>query len=178
MNLSDMKISARLILGFAIMGFLIMALGAVALWRSSAIQDDFRTVTDQRIPRVAMLNEVKGQLNQIAIGMRNIALVEDAAEQKRQQGAILASRQKIGELLGRLKSEITTARGKELLSAIEALEGGCVGASRPGANGARAKLEYIKLPVSEGTTVIIANAKYRISDCIAGRCPRTIFRIR
>ncbi|WP_341474717.1 methyl-accepting chemotaxis protein [Simplicispira sedimenti] len=120
MNLSDMKISARLILGFAIMGFLIMALGAVALWRSSAIQDDFRTVTDQRIPRVAMLNEVKGQLNQIAIGMRNIALVEDAAEQKRQQGAILASRQKIGELLGRLKSEITTARGKELLSAIEA----------------------------------------------------------
>ena len=87
MNLSDMKISARLILGFAIMGFLIMALGAVALWRSSAIQDDFRTVTDQRIPRVAMLNEVKGQLNQIAIGMRNIALVDDAAEQKRQQGA-------------------------------------------------------------------------------------------
>lgn len=79
MNLSDMKISARLILGFAIMGFLIMALGAVALWRSSAIQDDFRTVTDQRIPRVAMLNEVKGQLNQIAIGMRNIALVDDAA---------------------------------------------------------------------------------------------------
>lgn len=70
MSLSDMKISARLILGFAIMGFLIMALGAVALWRSSAIQDDFRTVTDQRIPRVAMLNEVKGQLNQIAIGMR------------------------------------------------------------------------------------------------------------
>ena len=120
MNLSDMKISARLILGFAIMGFLIMALGAVALWRSSAIQDDFRTVTDQRIPRVAMLNEVKGQLNQIAIGMRNIALVDDAAEQKRQQGAVLAARQKIGELLARLKADISTARGKELLGAIEA----------------------------------------------------------
>ena len=120
MNLSDMKISARLILGFAIMGFLIMALGAVALWRSSAIQDDFRTVTDQRIPRVAMLNEVKGQLNQIAIGMRNIALVDDAAEQKRQQGAVLAARQKIGELLARLKADISTARGKELLGDIEA----------------------------------------------------------
>jgi len=119
-NLSDMKISARLILGFAIMGFLIMALGAVALWRSSAIQDDFRTVTDQRIPRVAMLNEVKGQLNQIAIGMRNIALVDDAAEQKRQQGAVLAARQKIGELLARLKADISTARGEELLGAIEA----------------------------------------------------------
>jgi methyl-accepting chemotaxis protein len=119
-NLSDMKISARLILGFAIMGFLIMALGAVALWRSGAIQDDFRTVTDQRIPRVAMLNEVKGQLNQIAIGMRNIALVDDAAEQKRQQGAVLAARQKIGELLARLKADISTTRGKELLGTIEA----------------------------------------------------------
>lgn len=66
----------------------------------------------------------------------------------------------------------------EVLSGIQALEEGCIGASRPGANGARAKLEYIKRPVSEGTTVIIANAKYRISDCIQGNCPRTIFRIR
>ncbi len=66
----------------------------------------------------------------------------------------------------------------EVLEGIKALEGGCVGASRPGANGAKAKLDYIKRPVEEGTTVIIANAKNRISDCIEGRCRRTIFRIR
>ncbi|HNM40978.1 MAG TPA: methyl-accepting chemotaxis protein, partial [Giesbergeria sp.] len=47
----------------------------------------------------------KGQLNQIAIGMRNIALVDDAAEQKRQQGAVLAARQKIGELLGAIEAQ-------------------------------------------------------------------------
>ncbi len=120
MNLSDMKISARLILGFAIMGFLIMALGGVALWKSTAIQDDFRTVTGERIPRVAMLNEVKGQIDRIAIALRNMALVEEEADQKLQQSAVFASRQKIAELLGRLKTEIATPRGKELLGAIEA----------------------------------------------------------
>ena len=66
----------------------------------------------------------------------------------------------------------------ELLAAIEALEEGCIGASRPGANGARAKLDYIKRPIREGTTVIIANGRNRISDAISGNCRRTIFRVR
>ncbi|MEG1525514.1 MAG: uridylate kinase [Clostridia bacterium] len=76
---------------------------------------------------------------------------------------------------------VETVEGKdadEVLATIVELEDGCIGASRAGANGARAKLDYIKKPISEGTTVIIANAKNRISDAIAGRCRRTIFRIR
>ena len=67
---------------------------------------------------------------------------------------------------------------EELVGAITALEDSCVGASRAGANGARAKLEFIKRPVREGTTVIIANAKNHISDALYGTCPRTIFRLR
>ena len=62
MNFNDMKISARLILGFAVMGVLIVILGAVAIWKSSVIQTDFKIVTGERIPRVAMLNDIKGHL--------------------------------------------------------------------------------------------------------------------
>lgn len=53
-----------------------------------------------------------------------------------------------------------------------------MGASRAGANGARAKLDFIQEPIREGTTVIIANARNRLSDVLAGTCPRTIFRVR
>ncbi len=70
------------------------------------------------------------------------------------------------------------ANAEELIAAITDLENSCVGASRAGANGAKAKLEFIKRPVREGTTVIIANARYRISDALHGNCPRTMFRIR
>jgi len=120
MKPSDMKISTRLVLGFALMGVLIMALGAVALWKSAAIREDFRVVTDERIPRVAVLNDIKGHLGQIAIGMRNMVLAESGDEVQRQRQAVLASRQKVGEALARLKAEIAAPRGKELLAAIEA----------------------------------------------------------
>ncbi len=118
MNFSDMKISTRLILGFAVMGVLILALGAVSLWKSNAIQAEFKVVTEARLPRVVMLNDIKGHLGQIAIAMRNMVLVEGSDEVKRQQQQVLASRQKIGEVLGRLKAEITAPKGKELLGKI------------------------------------------------------------
>lgn len=66
----------------------------------------------------------------------------------------------------------------EVLQGIEALQESCMGASRAGANGARAKLDFIKEPVRQGTTVIIANGRCRLNDAIQGTCPRTVFRVR
>lgn len=61
----------------------------------------------------------------------------------------------------------------ETLSAVEYYQNFCDGASRTGANGARAKLEYIKEPLKNGTTVFIANSIYGINDIIEGRVPST-----
>ncbi len=66
----------------------------------------------------------------------------------------------------------------EIIEQIELLSDSCVGASRAGANGARAKLDFIKQPIREGTTVIIANGQNRISEALSGVCRRTIFRVR
>ena len=54
----------------------------------------------------------------------------------------------------------------------------CIGSSRKGANGAGAKLEFCIEPVKQGTTVIIASAKYNIYDIIKGNCKRTIIKAR
>lgn len=67
---------------------------------------------------------------------------------------------------------------QEVLDGIEFLQASCVGASRAGANGARAKLDFIKEPIRQGTTVIIANARNRLNDVISGKARRTIFRVR
>lgn len=66
----------------------------------------------------------------------------------------------------------------EVIEAVEELQKQCYGASRSGAGGAKTKLEFIKEPIRQGTTVLIASSKYRISDVLAGNCPRTIFRTR
>ncbi len=66
----------------------------------------------------------------------------------------------------------------EVIAGIEELKKSCIGASRAGANGARAKLDFIKDPIRQGTTVIIANGSCKLSDVIEGRAKRTIFRVR
>jgi len=66
----------------------------------------------------------------------------------------------------------------EVIAAINELQKNCIGASREGAGGAKAKLEFIKEPIKIGSKVMIASAKYRISEVLSGQCPRTLFQIR
>ena len=56
---------------------------------------------------------------------------------------------------------------------IRKLQEYCSGASRAGANGARAKLEYILPCARRGMTVIIGHARYRISQLLGGDVPCT-----
>ena len=66
----------------------------------------------------------------------------------------------------------------ELESRIRQLQESCAGASRAGANGAKAKLEYALECAKNGTTVIIGHARHRLSDLKDGRVPCTRIDIR
>ncbi|MBQ9513435.1 MAG: uridylate kinase [Clostridia bacterium] len=77
-----------------------------------------------------------------------------------------------------LISEISGKDVYELLDNISECEKYCNGASRVGANGAKAKLEYIKDAVKIGTKVIIASAKYSIYDLLSGKAKATRIGVR
>ena len=67
-----------------------------------------------------------------------------------------------------------TGRDVEAVEAeVRRLQQSCVGASRAGANGAKAKLEYALQSVRGGTTVIIGHARHHLSDLVNGRVPCT-----
>ena len=72
-----------------------------------------------------------------------------------------------------LVRDVTGRTIDEVERAVRALQENCVGASRAGANGARAKLEYALQSVRGGTTVIIGHARHRLSDLVNGRVPCT-----
>ena len=80
--------------------------------------------------------------------------------------------------LSTLVTEISGANSDEVLQNIEYYKSLCVGSSRKGSNGAKAKLEYIKEAVIYGATVKIANAKYKISDIMSGKAACTTIGIR
>lgn len=76
---------------------------------------------------------------------------------------------------------ITEIGGKdvyEVLDNITECENYCNGASRAGANGAKAKLEYVKDAVKIGTKVIIASAKYSIKNILAEKVRCTVIGVR
>lgn len=79
------------------------------------------------------------------------------------------------------KSLITSIEEKDVYSLIEKInyiQTKCSGASRKGANGAKAKLEYIKEPLKNGTEVIIANSKYSIKDILENKVHCTSIKVR
>ena len=61
----------------------------------------------------------------------------------------------------------------EVRARVTELMGHCSGASRTGANGARAKLAFALRAVEHGTNVIIGHARHHITDLLAGRVPCT-----
>lgn len=71
-----------------------------------------------------------------------------------------------------LITEITGTK-EEVINKIEEYKHGCHGASRRGANGAFAKLEYIKPCVEAGIEIIIASANHDIKHVLSGESPRT-----
>ena len=72
-----------------------------------------------------------------------------------------------------LVKELSSNNRDELIAKITDLQSHCEGASRQGANGAFAKLEYAKFAVQNGIDVIIASSKYRINDILANKVPNT-----
>jgi glutamate 5-kinase len=77
-----------------------------------------------------------------------------------------------------LIEEISGSTVNEVLENINICENYCEGASRKGANGAKAKLEYVKEAVKIGTKVIIASAKYSIKDILSGKVKATRIGVR
>lgn len=72
-----------------------------------------------------------------------------------------------------LVREIRAGDAETCVARIRDMQRNCQGASRKGAGGAYAKLEFSIAPVRRGTVVLIAHARHRISDILSGRAPHT-----
>ncbi|QXL83696.1 methyl-accepting chemotaxis protein [Comamonas sp. NLF-1-9] len=113
-----MKITTRLALGFALMALLLVVTGLVALWKATPVEQSFKAVTEERIPRVLALHEVQQQINLIALAMRDVLLESDIEAFQNAKNQVPASRQRIAEILGELKQQMRAPRAQELLGAV------------------------------------------------------------
>jgi glutamate 5-kinase len=71
--------------------------------------------------------------------------------------------------------EVTAKTSEKLIEKVADLQKHCKGASRRGAFGALAKLEYIKEPLKKGVKVIISSSSSKIDDILNGKALSTMF---
>ena len=76
-----------------------------------------------------------------------------------------------------LVENVEAPNAAELREKVEELKTHCRGASRSGANGAGAKLEYALRCASKGVEVIIGSPRYSLNALLDGSVPRTRIRI-
>ena len=118
MKLDDMRISTRLVLGFGSLGLLIAFMGIVAQFKVSAMNGMFSQVVTERIPKMVLVNDIKGDVTLIAEAVRNMIMVSDSAEILRERTRIEGARKHIGERLKTLGEQINDAAGKAVLDKV------------------------------------------------------------
>jgi methyl-accepting chemotaxis protein len=115
----NMKIGMRLGLGFGLVLLLLSIIAFVGITRLSEINDGLDKIVNDRYPKTAQANEVIKHINRIARSMRNVVIMDKAADIKKELENIDASRAVIRETLDNtLAKSITSEKGKEMLKAV------------------------------------------------------------
>jgi methyl-accepting chemotaxis protein len=113
--LRNLRISARLGLAFGISSLLLIAvvlLGIKHLADTSANVDE---LANDKYPKVVWSYTLIGDLQQIAVSMRNATIAADPAVVRHELAAIETAKSSISANIDKLEQRITSSKGKELL---------------------------------------------------------------
>jgi methyl-accepting chemotaxis protein len=118
MNLNDLKISTRLILGFAILGVLLAFMAGVSVLKFRSMNGMFEEVINDRVPKVASINDIKADVTLIADALRNMIIMSDTADIKKEAERIDIARKQIGERFAKLDAQLTSSEARTLLTTL------------------------------------------------------------
>ena len=110
----NLKISTRLIAGFSLLVALLLAIGALSIFRATVIQAELVDITERRMKVIADTELIRDATNFQARAIRNIALLNDPALVADERRAIADSRQQVDRLKTELEARVTSPRGREL----------------------------------------------------------------
>ena len=123
----NMKIGARLGLSFGVVCLLLAGVLFLGISRMGNLNDGTETIVHDRYPKVVASYTMIGELNQIARAMRNVIIFTDADTVKKEIAKIEAAKAGIKENLDKLEKSIASAKGKELLKAVQDVRGKYLG---------------------------------------------------
>jgi methyl-accepting chemotaxis protein len=127
----NMKIGAKLGLGFGILLTLLSVIAILGIIRLGDMNEGMNDVAEDRFPKVVQVNTIKDLSNDVRAWIRNLLLTEDLAESKKIQNDIAEARKKTGEIFELLDKSIQSEEGRALIkSFVETRDSYVAGSNR------------------------------------------------
>ena len=115
MNLNNLRVSQRLALGFSLVIVLLVAIVVISSLRLNTLSVEIEEVVEDRYAKTVLLNTVQDETNLQARSLRNLLLLTDEAEWKKELERIPVASEKIAKNLAILEPQIRSPQGKALL---------------------------------------------------------------
>jgi methyl-accepting chemotaxis protein len=117
--MKNLKIGARLGLGFAVIVLLLIIVALIAINRLAVVNGASSIIAEDRVPKVLMIQSVYDRVNVIARVTRNALLEKDNKEAvKKELARIAVERKAAGETLEKLEKMLNTETGKAMFKAL------------------------------------------------------------
>ena len=121
MKLSNLNIASRLSLGFGIVGVMLVAMIIMSNASLLRVNNGTKDLVEHRIPAIDMSNRLEGQINVIAIALRNMMLNAEPIDRQKQVDAIGKARTTITATLAEI--EPVLAGHPEELAILRTMQG-------------------------------------------------------
>jgi methyl-accepting chemotaxis protein len=118
MSLANLRVGARLGLGFGAVIAMMIIIAVLGINNLRHIQGELDKMVHDKFPKVVWANDVLGGIDDVARAMRDALLETDKGKIEKQLGNIEDARKAIKEQLDKLQEKVHSNTGKALYAAI------------------------------------------------------------
>ena len=119
--IANLKLGARLGLGFGLVLALLAGITGLAIASLSTLHQGTRQIVEDRYPQVLLANDVLLRISENASAMRNLLLLDDHQKLTEEIARIDKGEAAIGEDLGKLQARLSSEQGRKSFAEILAL---------------------------------------------------------
>jgi methyl-accepting chemotaxis protein len=120
--LSKLRISQRLAVSYTLLVLLLVAIGSFGAHNASRLAHDLDSTANTSLVRIASANALESQVHTIARAARDLILLDEARQIKRQNAAIDTALAETEKQLRELESGVSEAAAKELVGQVRESE--------------------------------------------------------
>jgi methyl-accepting chemotaxis protein len=121
--MNNLKVGTRLALGFGCECLLLVITVAIGIGKVATLHAGTTFIVQNKLPKIETAHALLEYVDAIAIALRNMMLIANEDDRKRQEQVIMDAGKTVDALMERMEGAIVTPEGKALLAKMLALRG-------------------------------------------------------